>query len=94
MQRDPPHRGPAEPTEQAAQRRPQAEGVVAVGGQQHRVQGGDAPAEETQDVERGVVGPVDVLHHEDGRLPRVGQLLVHGGENGVLVAGRERDGER
>jgi hypothetical protein len=92
-QGDPPHPGTAESAEQTAQRRSEAERVVAVGRQQHRGQRGDAPAEEAQDVQGGVVGPVDVLDHQQGRLPSVGQLVVQRGEHGVLVTCFERLGE-
>ncbi len=47
--------------------------VVAIGGEHERFSRVDAPAKHAQDVERGLVGPVHVLEHEQ-RRPRE---LVH-----------------
>jgi hypothetical protein len=43
-----------------------AELVVAVGGQQQRLHAAQPSPEEAQQVDGGVVGPVNVFHHRDG----------------------------
>ncbi len=40
----------------------------------------NAPAEELDEIERRLVGPMDVLDHHDRRLRRAVQLAEHGGE--------------
>ena len=46
------------------------ERVVAVGRDHQRRNGRDPACEQPQHVQRGLVGPVDILEHEDGRLSR------------------------
>ena len=44
--------------------------VVAIGDEHQRGEPLDAPGEQAQDVERGLVGPVEVLEDDDVRRPR------------------------
>ena len=44
--------------------------VVAIGDEHQRGEPLDAPSEQAQDVERGLVGPVEVLEDDDVRRPR------------------------
>ena len=77
----PRHRGPRQPVEaqpvtrvtaQSAQhplqRMAATDLVVAIGHEQHRGQVGDPPSHVAQHVERRLVGPVHILHHQHGRL--------------------------
>src|SRR6266545_1815831 len=67
---------------------------VPVRDHQHGRQAGDPPYEEPQHVEGRLVGPVDVLHDEDGRVLRPVQLGPEGVAHPTPVAGLERVGER
>ena len=68
--------------------------VVAAGQHEHRADVLDPPRRVAEDVERGVVGPVDVLDHEHGRRLG-GELLEQRAEHAVdrLLVG-QRGGER
>jgi hypothetical protein len=65
-QRQPADLGTAQP-EDAVQRVPGADLVVAVGHEQHRGQVLDAASDVAQHVDRRIVGPVDVLHDQHAR---------------------------
>ena len=91
--RQAPHRGERQPRQLDAHRRlgrgevahHQAQGrarslVLAIGQHQQGARLGDAPAEELDQVERRVVGPMDVLDHDQGRRLRPPQHVEHGGE--------------
>jgi len=72
--------------EQAVQRVLAVQFVVAVGEDQHGRDVGDPPGEVAQRVQRRVVGPVDVLDDQDGRVLGPGQFRAQGGEHPVAVA--------
>jgi hypothetical protein len=57
-----------------------AELVVTIGEDEKRGQLLDAAAEELREVERGVVGPVQVLHDDHGRACLVPEGVDDGGE--------------
>ena len=52
--------------------------VVAVADRQQRARALDAPAQVLEPVERGVVGPMRVLHHHQHRLRGQPQFVEHG----------------
>jgi hypothetical protein len=63
--------------------------VVAVGDEHHRPTAGEAATDVAQNVESGVVGPVDVLDHDEGpgsvppnlveeRLPQLDRVAARG----------------
>ena len=60
--------------------------VVAVGQHQHRRQAGDPACQVSQHVQGGLVGPVHVLHHQDGRVPGPVQLGPQRGQHCVPLA--------
>jgi hypothetical protein len=67
--------------------------VVAVGGEHERGHGVHPPGEQPQDVERGLVGPVEILEDHDRRRPAAqltGQRGEHGARRRALVAQRAR----
>ena len=55
--------------------------VVAVAQHQHGRQAMDATADELDQIERRLVGPVNVLEHQHGRRRRARQLVEHGAED-------------
>jgi hypothetical protein len=57
-----------------------AELVVAVGDDQQGEAGTEAAGQEPQQVQGGLVGPVDVLDHQHGDHPAVPQPVEQGGE--------------
>jgi hypothetical protein len=77
------HGHPAQPAQQPVRRVVAADLVVPVGDHHHRGRAPDAPAHVPQHVEGGVVGPVDVLDHQDRRASGVGELGEHRGEHVV-----------
>ena len=82
LEREPLQRGADEHAEEPLHRMLRVELVVAAGEHEQRPERPDPPGGECQHVERGVVGPVDVLDHEHGRdLAR--QLAQQGGEHAV-----------
>ncbi len=72
--------------EQAPERVLPVQFVVAVGEDQDGGQVGDPPDEETQGVERRIVGPVNVFDDENRRMFGPAQLRVQGGQHPVAVA--------
>ena len=65
--------------------------VLAIGQHQQRARAGDAPAEELHQVERRLVGPVDVLDQHEVRRLAPPHHVEHGGEQpGARRAGLER----
>jgi hypothetical protein len=69
--------------------------VVAEGGDDERVGVRDPAAEEDQQVERGLVGPVHVFEHDDDRAARGCQEIEERGEDPVArQLGGEDVGER
>ena len=93
VEREPRHRQPndaarrRELSQHDSQRMVSDDLVVAVGRDDERVRAVDAAAEHTQDVEGGIVGPVNVLQHE---RPAALQRRCR---NGPRVAGIEPDVE-
>ena len=88
---DPVHRAAGERAEQAVQRMARIE-LVAGRQDEDRADGLDPARRVAEHVERGVVGPVDVLDDEDGRA-LLGQLLQQRGEDAIdraLVGQRGR----
>jgi hypothetical protein len=68
--------------------------VVAVGQDQDGRQLGDPAGQVAQHVQGGLISPVDVLHHQDGRMPGPVQLGPHRGQHRVpLAALRQRPGQ-
>ncbi|SEG72968.1 hypothetical protein SAMN05444920_10440 [Nonomuraea solani] len=68
--------------------------VIPVRHHQQRGQPADPPPQPDQPVQRGLVGPVRVLHHDHGVGPRRGQLLQGGREDLLLDrAGAQPFGE-
>ena len=67
--------------------------VVAVGQDEHGRQLGDPAGQVPQHVQGGLVGPMDVLHDQDRRVPRPVQLPRQRGQHGVPVAGAQRPGQ-
>ena len=72
--------------EQAMKRVLPVQFVVAVGKYQDGRQVSDPPDEVTQRVKRRVVGPVNVLDNQDGRMRGPAQLRAQGGEHLVAIA--------
>jgi hypothetical protein len=60
--------------------------VVAVGQHQHSRQLGDPAGQVAQHVQGGLVGPVHVLHHQDGRVPGPVQLGPQRSQHRVPLA--------
>jgi hypothetical protein len=68
LQREPPHpRLSAQVAEHGSQRIVRGEPVIAVGHDRQRVHGLGAPPQHHEHVERRLIGPVDVLQHDDRR---------------------------
>ena len=67
---------------------------VPIGQHQHGRQAGDPPHQEPQHVQGRLVGPVDVLDDEDGRLLRPVELGPQGVAHPTPVAGLERGRQR
>ena len=84
-QREPPHALAGQRAEHLPQRVVVAHRVVAVGEQQHAGQLRHPPGEVADDVEGGVVGPVDVLDDQHRGLG--GELPVDGAEDRVALRG-------
>jgi hypothetical protein len=60
--------------------------VIAVGGDEQGVGGRQSATEIPQQVERGVVGPVDVFERYDGRPQAVRELFQEAGKHQVAPA--------
>ena len=90
--RQAPQRQPADPArgrrlpEQLLQGMLAGQLVVAVGQHQHSRQLGDPAGQVPQHVQGGLVGPVHVLHHQDGRVPGPVQLGPQRGQHRVPLA--------
>jgi hypothetical protein len=67
--------------------------VVAVGQGEHGGQVADAPADVADDVQGGVVGPVEVLDEDDGGGQGIGELGEQGVEDFTDVLGGDRLGQ-
>jgi hypothetical protein len=100
VRRQAPQRQPAHPARGRRLAEQRLEGmlagqlVVAVGQHQDGRQLGDPPGQEAQHVQGGLVGPVHVLHHQDGRVPGPVQLGPQRGQHRVpLAALRQRPGQ-
>ena len=75
----------AEGTQHALQRVVATDLVIALGQHNHCRQLRDAPSYIPQHIKRGVVGPMHILDHQNGRPHRVGQLAKYRGEHRVPV---------
>ena len=90
--RQAPQRQPADPArgrrlaEQLLQRVLAGQLVVAVGQHQQGRQAGDPAGQVAQHVQGGLVGPVHVLHHQDGRVPGPVQFGPQRGRHRVPLA--------
>ena len=90
---DPGHAGTGEGADGATDR-VVVRHVVAVGGEDEAGERVEATGDESEEVEGGLVGPLQVFEHEHGGGRRRGQLGEDGVEHLGLVAARERVGER
>ena len=100
VRRQAPQRQPVDPArgrrlaEQLLQGMLAGQLVVAVGQHQHSRQLGDPAGQVAQHVQGGLVGPVHVLHHQDGRVPGPVQLGPQRGQHCVpLPALGQRPGQ-
>ena len=94
---DPVERGAGEGAERPAHLGPVGERVGAAGEDQAAARGGEPAREQRQQVERGVVGPVDVLDDDRGRAAgaeRLQQRVEHRLARAVLQCAGERPGGR
>ena len=81
-QREPPHgRRRCQVTEHDAQGMSRADLVVPIRDDQEEARRAAAAAHEAQEVERGLVGPVGVLEHGEGRPEPARELAQDGAEN-------------